>query len=188
MVRVEDLNITFFHLPKNAGSSIAIWLTDNVGGEEYHNELRHATPENLKPLFDDFGWSFCCVRNPWDRVVSAYHYYVRRHQTSDGKYGIDPLKTSWEEFANREWEHGKWGCVHKPQTTYFDKVDCILRFENLDKDFLQIQDMYNCWRPLFTANQSKHKDYRKYYTNPRWIDDVAEHFKADIKEFGYSFE
>ena len=188
---------TFIHIPKNAGVAISQWLTHNVQGSYLFQQQhggKHAAQKLIKKWMDadqrqmDMGFTFCVVRNPWDRVVSAYHYYVRRHQTSDGKYGIDPLKTSWEEFANREWEHGKWGCVHKPQTTYFDKVDCILRFENLDKDFLQIQDMYNCWRPLFPANQSKHKDYRKYYTNPRWIDDVAEHFKADIKEFGYSFE
>ena len=62
MVRVEDLNITFFHLPKNAGSSIATWLTDNVNGEEYHDEFRHASPQSLKPMFDDFGWSSRILR------------------------------------------------------------------------------------------------------------------------------
>ena len=188
---------TFIHIPKTAGVAVSQWLKDNANGSwllEHQHGGKHAPQKRIKKWMDaeqrqmDMGFTFCVVRNPWDRVVSAYHYYVRRHQTSNGKTGIDPLKTTWEEFANREWEHGKWGCVHKPQTTYFDKVDCILRFENLNRDFLQIQNMYNCWRPLFPANMSMHKDYRKYYTNPRWIDDVAEHFKADIKEFGYSFE
>ena len=48
MVRVEDLNITFFHLPKNAGTSIANWLSDNVNGEEYMNDFIENFEENKR--------------------------------------------------------------------------------------------------------------------------------------------
>ena len=81
MVRVEDLNITFFHIPKNAGSSIASWLVRNVNGYEYFDEFRHSNPKSLLPIFEDFGWSFCCVRNPWERNVSWYNFKFENERT-----------------------------------------------------------------------------------------------------------
>jgi hypothetical protein len=41
---------------------------------------------------------------------------------------------------------------------------------------------------MFPANQSSHRDYQNYYTDPRWIDEVAVHYKDDIDRFNYSYE
>lgn len=190
---VKDPQSTFIHIPKTAGVAMSQWLINNVSGSyllQKQHGGKHAAQKRIrkhyaqqtnadKPI--DFGFTFCCVRNPWERVVSAYHYYVKR-----GK--IDPYKFTWEQFINREWEHGKWGCVHKQQVTYFDDVDLIIRYENLEKDFMKVQEFYGCWKPLFKANASSHKDYKKYYSNPKWIDDVEEHYKDDIARFSFSFE
>jgi hypothetical protein len=182
MVRVEDLNITFFHLPKNAGSSIAIWLTDNVGGEEYHNELRHATPVNLKPLFNDFGWSFCCVRNPWDRVVSWYNFFKEQRK----------IFISFEEYMdcviNNDWS-GKYIRPITPQClTINDKdVDYIIKYENLIEDFKVVQNKVNCYEPLSHINKANYTKHADYYAKDKYINWIAEYYAEEIASLDYSF-
>ena len=48
MVRCEDLNVTFFHATKNAGSSIEDWLKNNADGDVYDGDLRHAAPKRYR--------------------------------------------------------------------------------------------------------------------------------------------
>ena len=132
MVRVEDLNITFFHLPKNAGSSIATWLTMNACGEEYFDEFRHATPQGLEPLFDDFGWSFCCVRNPWDRYVSWYNFFR----------GQDKVHTCFNDWMTAVISGNYSAKYIKPmdnQLRIANHVDYVIKYENLEEDFKLIQ-------------------------------------------------
>ena len=180
MVRVEDLNITFFHLPKNAGSSIATWLTDNVNGEEYMDDFRHASPQSLKPMFDDFGWTFCCVRNPWDRTVSWYNFF-----RGQGKMPI-----SFEEYMDRIIQGETSAKYVRPitgQIRIANNVDYVMRYENLLEDFKVIQDKVNCHVPLIHTNKSKRTRYIDYYTKDKHIDWIRERYKKDIDEYGFTF-
>lgn len=182
MVRVEDLNITFFHLPKNAGSSIATWLTDNVDGEEYFDEFRHACPHELKPMFDDFGWSFCCVRNPWDRIVSWYNFFKLQ-----GKITI-----SFEEYMNHLIK-GKTSAKYirtlssVSQVKAAKDVDYVIKYENLLEDFKVVQNKVNCNIPLIHINKSNRTQYIDYYTKDEYINWIGEKHADEIAEFNYSF-
>ena len=193
---VKDPQTTFIHIPKNAGVAISRWLVMNVHGSYFLDRQhggKHANQTRIKRYADSkdikLGYTFCCVRNPWDRVVSAYHYYLRRNAESNGKHGFTKEEVSWEKFINRDWRDGSWGCVDRPQTQYFTNVDTILKYENLVRDFYKIQKHFEWYTPLTSANSSdRKKDYRHYYTNPKWIDAVALHYKDDIGRFNYSFE
>jgi S-methylmethionine-dependent homocysteine/selenocysteine methylase len=66
-------------------------------------------------------------------------------------------------------------------------VDFIGRFENLEPDFQQICNKLNIKASLPSLNTTVHKDYKSYY-NDKTRQMVAEHFKADIEFFGYTFE
>lgn len=180
MVRVEDLNITFFHLPKNAGSSIARWLVNHVGGDEYMHDFRHATPRQLKPMFDDFGWSFCCVRNTWDRYVSWYNFFK----------GQDKMHISFNDYMD--------ACMTKDlsakyikrmndQLTFANKVDYVIRYENLLDDFKIVQQKTNCDQPLTKSNSSKRTAYTDYYTNQKHIDWVADFHAEEIAQLNYTY-
>ena len=180
MVRVEDLNITFFHLPKNAGSSIATWLVNNVGGEEYFDELRHAHPHKLLPMFGDFGWSFCCVRNSWDRTVSWYTFFK-----GQGKINI-----SFNEYMDRIIDGdftAKYIVQPSQQKAYSDQVDYIIKYENLVEDFKVVQEKTNCYVPLGHINNSPRSNYLDYFTKQKHIDWIAETYKDDINEYGFTF-
>ena len=180
MVRVEDLNITFFHLPKNAGSSIARWLVLCVNGEEYFDDLRHASPLSLKPMFDDFGWSFCCVRNPWDRTVSWYNFLK----------GQGKMPISFEEYMDlimRGETSAKYIAAVKGQIAFVDNVDYVLRWENLLEDFKVVQDKVNCHVPLIHINKSRRTKYTNYYTKDEYINWIGETCADEIARFNYSY-
>lgn len=196
-VIVREPATTFIHIPKNAGVAISNWLIEYVHGswllKENHGG-KHADQTRIQRYCNadqrqlDMGYVFCVVRNPWDRVVSAYHYYVKQYYITEGRLGFSDQDVSWEQFISKEWGNGTLGCVNKQQVDYYTKVDHIIRYENLTRDFLAIQSRFNFWKPLPTFNKSFHKDYKTYYTNPQWVDDVAKHYHKDIKTFGYSFE
>ena len=167
-------------MPKNAGSSIATWLTDNVNGEEYHDDFRHASPQSLKPMFDDFGRTFCCVRNPWDRTVSWYNFF-----RGQGKMPI-----SFEEYMDRIIRgetSAKYVMPINGQMKVANNVDYVMRYENLLEDFKVIQDKVNCHVPLIHTNKSKRTRYIDYYTKDKHIDWIRERYKKDIDEYGFTF-
>jgi hypothetical protein len=180
MVRVEDLNITFFHLPKNAGTSIANWLTDNLGGEEYMDDLRHVYPDHVKPMFGDFGWSFCCVRNSWDRTVSWYNFFLKQ-----GKINI-----SFVEYMDRIINNDiteKYIIAPAQQKKYGDSVDFVIRYETLLEDFKVVQKKTNCYVSLGHDNQVSRSKYQDYFTKQDHIDWIKERYKKDIDEYGFTF-
>jgi hypothetical protein len=181
MVRVEDLNITFFHMPKNAGSSIEKWLQANLIADVYLEDLRHASPRSLKPMFGNFGWSFCCVRNPWDRMVSWYNFFK----------GQGKITISFEEWIEACFDTSKHTAKYiKPinkQMNFVESVDYVVRYENLIEDFKVIQEKTNCFAPLGHHNSSNRTKYTNYYTKDIYIKQVADYFVAEIQHFNYTY-
>ena len=181
MVRVEDLDITFFHMPKNAGTSIENWLESNLDADVYLEDLRHASPISLKPMFGDFGWSFCCVRNPWDRMVSWYNFFK----------GQDKIHTCFNDWLKACFDPSQHTAKYiKPineQMRFVRNVDYIIRYENLVEDFKVVQEKTNCFEPIGHHNKSNRTKYLDYYDNKTYIKLIEEHFAEEIEYFGYSF-
>ena len=179
---------TFIHIPKTGGVSISRWLTANANGSyllEKSHGGKHADQKRiaryLKQKDVDMGYTFCVVRNPWDRLVSAYHYYRR----------LKKMDVSFERFIHGEWKSSnksnQWGCAEKQMHSYFYDIDCVLRFESLNDDFKTIQQLFKCNKQLAKHNKSNHNDFREYYT-PELVDIVATRHAKDIAMFDYSFE
>lgn len=186
---VNKPQATFIHIPKTGGVSISRWLVSNASGSHLSKGHggKHAEQRQIQKYMDqkniDMGFTFCVVRNPWDRLVSAYHYY-------NGKSKKHKIDVSFEKFVYGEWKNAKcnpWGCATKPMHVYYDDIDYILRFENLNGDFKKIQEFFGKSVPLQKHNSSQHKDFRSYYDS-QMVDYVAQECAKDIELYGYTFE
>lgn len=186
MIYLFDHKILFYHIPKTAGASISRWLQQPAVGAHALIEPIHMLPWRVKKYSINPDWSFCVVRNPWDRWVSWWWYW---------RYIAQRFETSFEEYTERyfageyEGQQGGQYSMCAPQVWHSIACDSILRYENLQEDFKVVQDKLNLYIPLRkTSNISKGKqDYRTYYT-PRLIDVVSAYYEDDIKELGYSYE
>ena len=180
---------TFIHIPKNAGTSISAWLWNNFPKHSTPKSYiaqrqfggKHARQSKIKEYIPDLGFTFVSVRNPWDRLLSAYYYYKREKN-------LPSENMSFREFVMNK----KWLCADTQQIEYYDEnsIDHILKYESLETDFCKIQDYYQIHSPLPIKNHSKNKkikDYRSYYTK-EMVNLVYKKHSDDIKRFNYSFE
>lgn len=174
---------TFIHIPKTGGTSISQWLITQANGKwmfEKTHGGKHATISLIRKLHPhDLGYTFVSIRNPWDRLVSGYHYYRKRKKLQD---------VTFEQFIHRK----DWHSLNKAQAEYFElkDVQAIIRVENMNEDFKQVQEFLNRRnRSLTRENRStRDNDYRQYYINNEMIETVARRHAADIQRFGYKFE
>ena len=87
----------FVHIPKNAGTSIeSVFLTPEYR-ENYPTNIieRHATIHKVKEIFPDKYDSyikFAVIRNPYERMVSWYHYVKLMVDEHNHRYMLYPEK------------------------------------------------------------------------------------------------
>lgn len=185
----------FIHVPKAAGTSVNLALYGRHMGHISAAEFARWAPEDVKCLP-----RFAVVRNPWDRLLSAYRF-VRRGRGEGGayqgaaykpeQYRISECET-FERFV-LEWlsvrQIDDLAPVFRPQWRYVcDRdgrllVDDLGRFERLDEFFAEVAPQVRLTR----ANTAGPKvDYRDFYT-PEMIDLVGRIYAEDVRRFGYTF-
>lgn len=203
-ILIDSPKSVFVHVPKNAGTSISLWLRENTSCQNV--KRKHDTYEAIKHRYgNDLGFSFAVVRNPWDRVVSAFHYNKKMY--ASGKYehieenigkrknGI--VKKKYETILKQKLIIEKndfklfvksmmLSPVEKTQVQMCDEVDLILRYENLEEEFKQIQDFFGINKNLPIKNTSSHNSYQSYYDDVT-MQIVHDYYKEDIIKFGYSY-
>jgi hypothetical protein len=158
--------------------------------------LLHAKARDVaKELPVEFGeyYKFAFVRNPWDLLVSLYHFILREPGAS--KHGQVKAAGSFEAFV--DWAIATPDPFPKGITRLQSEmvvnadgrllVDFVGHYETLHEDFARICRTVNIDASLPHLNRSKHDDYRRYY-NARTHELVAEHFRPDIELFGYCFD
>lgn len=142
-------------------------------------------------------YAFTFVRNPWERVVSAWlskfvHYHDPKHPDLPGIR--DPelsLQTTFEEyvrFIHKTPDHVA-DCHFKSMHTFIPKNCRVGRVEDLEEDFTQFREEIGI--PIlpipYRNTTNKNKPWREYYTNElRRL--VTERFNEDIEIFEYEFE
>lgn len=204
------LHLVFYRIPKNASTSMMNHL-GNLNlikkNEEKFSQLAdqkiykkffdptHAKPDEAYKILGQQlrnYFSFCIIRNPWDRVVSMY-YFTKKYNIYQ-VYGYEQ-DMKFEEFCNNllerknddlflpthkqvEWTKG----IYPPKE--------ILKFENLQNDFLKMLQQYNIQHisPVIPHhNSTKHKSYKEIYT-PETKKIVTNIFEEDIDVFKYTFD
>ena len=174
--------VGYVHIQKTAGTSIrqAMMMsgpTFYVGkiiepkediGSHSNKFNAHFNPSELASILKNL-FTFTCVRNPWDRLVSWYAY------RKDGRtfeafvkqlYGLE------EEDSQRDKKIPKNSPI---QGDYFKGIeyDLVLQFESIKIQWAAIQKKLGISVELRKMNPSNHKPYRKYYT-PELIHIVAD--------------
>jgi chondroitin 4-sulfotransferase 11 len=194
-------HVVFVHIPKTAGKSIKIKL--GMTPKTCHAPISWY----LKRYYDRDYRYFTFIRNPWDRLVSLYHYYKCKEQSHNiVQKRIDESKT-FEDFCYRlpginilglkstieKYESNENILPYNfmPQVYWIDrKMDFIGRFENLQDDFRTLsKDFFGNEMELdIVVNTSDRiRDYRSFFNN-KTRDAVASVYVEDIKRFGYSFD
>jgi hypothetical protein len=185
-INVTNKDLTFIHIPKSAGSSVVEWLRNN-----FDTEIIKGHPNiNMIKTEWDVKNTFCIVRNPWARMVSAY-FYLQQYGFYWAKNNINTIDDfpTWDQFImNLDYDTDSWNTIKTNQVKWYEGASpIILRAETLNEDFKTIQDLLQCNEPLGYINTSKHEDYRSYYTQEQ-RDYISKVFAEDIDMFKYVFQ
>jgi hypothetical protein len=212
----------FIHIAKTGGTSVraalhgtlwtepSYWATRLSHGLSrwYGHRLgttipRHApvivAREMLPPQTFARLFKFAFIRNPWDRLVSAYGHYQRerqdiltRHNLESFSHFVDFVLTTPAERAPRS---ALMRAIQRPQLESLIGlrgellVDFIGRYESLAEDFHDVAG-----RLSLPTNELPHKrrgtsrrDYRECYT-VELAERVGEHYADDLAAFQYHFD
>ena len=181
-------SLLFLRIPKNASSSIMEKLGTRNIVKKYEKKLQesldkniykdffsatHARPHELQSVISpvEFGcFSFAVVRNPWDRVVSMYHFSIKKGLAN--LFGLDN-DLSFEGFCevlrSREGDRSFMPVFKQTEWTHGSiEVDEILKFENLSEDFsamIKNHDIKDMPPRLPHHNRTIHKPYQDYFNS-----------------------
>lgn len=177
----------FIHINKTGGSSIERAL--GAG-------LDHSTALEKYRQLGDRAWqkkfTFTIVRNPWDKVVSHYHYRVKTNQSSLGDKPIPFRDWLLRCYVDRDPNYYDQPRMFMAQQDWLvdeegnPLVEFIGKFENMEADFASICQRLSVQATLGHAKPSNRGKYQSYYDDEtRAL--VAEHFASDLVAFGYEF-
>ena len=181
------LDWIFIHINKTGGSSVEKAL----GMRFDHRNAREKIAAVGRGVWDR-KFTFSIVRNPWDKVVSHYHYRLKNGQAGFRDGG--PSFNDWVRLAygERDPRYYNQPQMFAPQMDWIgDDRDRILvqfvgRFERLDADFKEICARIGRTAELPHLKATRHAHYSTYY-DAASRDIVARHFERDIRHLGYDF-
>ncbi|BDY13547.1 sulfotransferase family 2 domain-containing protein [Hydrogenimonas cancrithermarum] len=197
--RFDETRSIFIHIPKAGGISII----KSLYGDQAEG-IGHRTYKHFKWIFGEENYNdyfkFTFVRNPFDRLLSAYSFLKKGGMNAmDKEFGETTLKPydTFEKFV-MQWltpENADSWVHFIPQYKYlYDEnknlmVNFVGRFENFNEDYEKIRHKIGTGEKLKHLNKSKDKkgeNYRDIYT-PQMIEKVVSVYKQDLKLFDYSF-
>ena len=186
----------FIHIPKVAGTSILSVLGHNKG----RDHLPWYVYYTANPIRFERYYKFAFVRNPWERVYSAYCYLRSGgNKQSDLKLAkILKQYSTFNEFVVKGLGKGLFRnhLMFIPQSYFIlgqngvPVVNFLGRYERLQNDFEKICDRLEISSNLPQLNKSPQQinDFREAYSSTESIGIVEEIYKQDVKVFGYRFE
>jgi len=190
-------------LPPRRGSlidDIIIYMNIKRHAMKLRGQHKHAKAKEIRAMMGNYIWekyfTFAFIRNPWDTVVSTFHWW--KEKSSKFQHFLERYNLvkdmTFDEFLRSD--TGAF-YVNEKLTDMFDFisdendniiVDFVGKYESLDKDFKTILGEIGVKSvALPWENQAaKREDYQKYYSDEarRLVED---RYSKIIKKFGYKF-
>lgn len=206
----------FVHIPKTGGTALALALEDRAmkddiligdtpkalrrrkrlaGAKAAGRIWKHSTLADIEGFVPDDevrrAFVFTLVRNPWDRIVSYYHWL--RVQDFDHPAVAVAQSQSFSGFLNHPQTRASIAAA--PYASYMtlpsgqERCDLFIRLEHLDRDIAPLEAHLGfALTPLQRFNASdRDRDWRPYY-NSADAALVGQICAADISRFGYAFD
>jgi len=194
----DEHKFVYVPISKNACTSIKNWYAKLKGDEEYTHEksadFHNGQGAKYNKLFFDDYFVFAVVRNPIERLLSAYVWkfltkkdppvpQINRHingsendTISFGQF-VRFVANSPDQYCDVHW---------RPQHTFLEgiKIDYLARMETLTDDLKNISKEIGIKIELDRLNKSKKYDLNGYYT-PMLRQMAEKRYAKDGKEFGY---
>ena len=192
----HSLPCIFVHIPKCAGSSINQQLELKSMGFSGHAPMSY--PSKHSAYF-----SFTFIRNPYDRVVSAYKYfrklkpghrwYKRNSIISDAANEMEfgefvHHMPDFMKLMKRQEGSFESGIHFQPFYYFIDQpIDFIGRFENIQQDYFKILSHLKLPAKLLRkTNSTNNSNYRQLYIEET-KNQVYNIYQEDIKKYNYQF-
>lgn len=214
MILSQGRKYIFIHIPKTGGTALSFALearamkddilfdntpkaksrSDRQQGLRAAGRLwKHSTRADIEGLVPDLDsyFIFTLVRNPWDRMVSYYHFL--RTQNFDHPAVTLAKSTSFTQFLNtpatqaalRAWP----ASAHMRDRFGLDRANLYARLEYLDDDLAPLEAHLGFkLTPIARVNASpRDRDWRGYYSDADAAL-IAQLCAEDIARFGYQFD
>ncbi|MBT5698833.1 MAG: sulfotransferase family 2 domain-containing protein [Flavobacteriales bacterium] len=190
----NNKKIIFIHMPKTAGISLVKSIFGDVTLEGHRSVSFYK--QVFGSRYSDF-FTFTIVRNPWDRLYSAYKFLEKGGMNIHDKNAFETHLSIYRDFEdfvlNGLNKKITLEIMHLiPQHEFVcDKngkiiVDHIGRFENLNKSIEKINDILKSDFKLEHHNKTDKKNYKDIYTT-KMIEKVHQIYQKDIDIFEYKF-
>ena len=214
-----ESGIIYVHIPKTGGTSIRKLLVNLKNNDVLNNDKKkyyyseelkrrkissiHGKARDYLEFIEQDLWSkslkFASVRNPWDLMVSSYHWWLQNGNKFDRLKNmyLDISKMNFEEYLKSSYGANMINeCVGNIEDWFLDKdknliLDGLVRLEHFENDFLKLiqksnKKIYN-FSDLPRENVTKRKEYQFYYNNHTSLL-IEERFKFLIDYCGYKYD
>lgn len=190
----DDYRCIFVHITKTAGTSVAKAL---FGYLPYHYTAIDYRVIYGKNTFDDY-FKFAFVRNPWDRLYSAYRYLKSGGWNDEDRGWSEKHLSEYDDFNTfvMNWltRDNIMKHIHFMPQYYFvcddrDRLllDYVAYFETINEDFDTIASKLSINAKLSHHNASPSANYLTVYNDEARLI-VADVYSKDIEMFGYDFD
>ena len=190
---INNPKCVFIHIPKTAGFTIR----NGIFNGDYEGPVFKSLPEDWNSYF-----KFTFVRNPYDRLVSAWKMFANGMENTEWAYNNSPLLgVNFYDFLKMATDnsidydsrkdiysvlrHHTLPQVHPYHC--FQSADFIGKFENLESDIQKVTKKIGLRNyKIEHLNKTSRKSYKEYY-DEKTYELVTTNYKEELDKFGYIF-